>query len=304
LVGSRAGAALAACGAASSIVAARVDAAVMAAVARRELNGSEVAADRARVAGSAALLAAVAAGNPITASLAVHALVYHRLWHIVRLRVSDLAGAVLADIGGPQVASPVAGVLTLDGQTVGRYLLSVQDDAGVVKLAHDFTGDDAGIYANGSLVAGSPPTLPALAAHGHTVVGGRRVLISSQPLLAFPRGHVRLSLLIPRPPPTVAARPCATVRLDEIGSVARHLAGRFVPLSGNYPAFALTTAIYTRALVFVRSGATVLASSDGAGPVALPRSGTVIYDSVSWSVFSFAPAPPARIYVLVGPRSV
>jgi hypothetical protein len=302
--GSATGAAPAACGAASSAVTARVDAAVMAAVARRELDGSEVAQDSARVAGSTTLLAAVAARDPFSTWLAVHALVYHPLWHIVRLRVIDLAGTVLADIGGPHVASPVAGALILEGRTVGRFVMSVQDDAGVVKLEHAFIGDDAGIYGNGTLIVGVPPTLPVLPAKGHAVLRGRRLLISSQPLLAFPRGHVRLSLLVPRPPAIVAAHTCATVRVEEIGSVAEHLARRFTPLSGNYPSFALTTAIYTRALVFVRSGATQLASSGPNGPAVLPRSGSVAYDGGSWSVFSFAPAPPARIYVLVGPGSV
>lgn len=294
----------AACGAASTAVTASVDVAVMTAVARRELDGSEVVADQARIAGSAALLAAVAARDPITTWLAVHRLVYHPLWHIVRLRVTGAAGHLLADIGGPDVASPVSGALVLDGRTIGRYVMSVQDDAGVVKLERAFIGDDAGIYRDGSLLVGNAPTTPVLLPRsGRVVVGGRQMLISSLALLAFPSGHVRLSLLVPAPVSRVAARPCAGVRVDELGSVAEHLARQFPPLSGNYPAFAQTTAIYTGALILVRSGATQLASSDGVGPATLPRSGHVAYDGISWSVFSFAPAPPARVYVLVGPDS-
>ena len=68
----------------------------------------------------------------------------------------DAAGNLLADFGGPYVIAPVSGTLKDDGRVIGSYVLSVQDDAGVVKLAHDFIGDDAGIYGSGSLIVGSP----------------------------------------------------------------------------------------------------------------------------------------------------
>ena len=207
-------------------MAARVDAAVMAAVARRELDGSEVAQDRARVAGSAALLAAVAAGNPGSTWLAVHALVYHPLWHIVRLRVSDLAGTVLADIGGPDVASPVSGALTFDGQTIGRYVISVQDDAGVVKLEHNFIGDDAGIYRDGSLIVGSLAGAAGAAAGGRP--RGRRRPAPADQLAVAPRipARARTAVAAGAPPgarssPRAPARPCGSTRSAASRSTSR-----------------------------------------------------------------------------------
>ena len=38
-------------------------------------------------------------------------IVYHPFWHIVRLRVLDASGRVLADFGGPDVIAPVSGTL-------------------------------------------------------------------------------------------------------------------------------------------------------------------------------------------------
>ena len=49
----------------------------------------------------------------------------------------------------------------------------------------------------------------------------------------------------------------------------------------------------------VRIGLRSIAGSEGPGPPTLPLSGTVSYQGRTWSVFSFAPTPPARIFVLV-----
>ena len=64
--------------------------------------GTEVSADLSRDRGAADLSTAVAAGDtPPAALAAVTRIVYHRHWHIVRLRVLDRAGRLLADVGGP-----------------------------------------------------------------------------------------------------------------------------------------------------------------------------------------------------------
>ena len=132
-----------------------------------------------------------------------------------------------------------------------------------------------------------------------TLGGGARSLVSSQAFGAFPRGTIRLSLLVGAPPAAVAARPCSLVGVNELGSVAAHLARLFKPLVRHYGPYAATVGIYTGALVFVRDGSTQLASSAGSGPPALPIAGTVSYQGSSWNVFSFAPRPPARVYLLV-----
>ena len=49
----------------------------------------------------------------------------------------------------------------------------------------------------------------------------------------------------------------------------------------------------------VRIGQRTIAASEGPGPPALPESGPVLYLNKSWTVFSFAPTLPARIYLLI-----
>ena len=130
-----------------------VDAAVANNIYRGERNGGEVVADAGHITASTLLATAVADGDKAAASIAVHALVHHRRWHIVRLRVLDTAGHVVAEDGGPYVIAPVRGSLTLNGRVVGSFLMSVQDDVGFTKLEMHAAGRPIGIYYHGTLVA-------------------------------------------------------------------------------------------------------------------------------------------------------
>ena len=76
-----------------------------------ELGGSKTKLDLRLITGAADLLAAVAADERRATLRAVTRIVYHSIWHIVRLRVLDAAGRVLADFGGRYVIAPAAGVL-------------------------------------------------------------------------------------------------------------------------------------------------------------------------------------------------
>ena len=49
-------------------------------------------------------------------------------------------GKLLADVGGPYVLAPVRGVLRYHGRDRRRYVMSVQDDLGYVKLETRFIG--------------------------------------------------------------------------------------------------------------------------------------------------------------------
>ena len=73
------------------------------------------------------------------------AIVYTPHWHIVRLRVMQ-GTRVLADVGGPYVIAPVTGTLEQHGRTLGRYVMSVQDDTGYVKLVSRFIGVPVELY--------------------------------------------------------------------------------------------------------------------------------------------------------------
>ncbi len=291
----------AACGASTLATIAAVDATVTTDIYRNELAGTEVNFDLRQITAAADLLTAVTKGDRAATLRAVSRIVYHPAWHIVRLRVLDAAGHILADVGGPYVIAPVPGVLRSGGRLVGSFVMSVQDDLGVTKLETRFVGDPIGIYLKGKLVAdlgasfpSTPPTGSGLTLSG---VGYRAV---AQTYDAFPAGTLSAVILVAPPKGSLARQPCAVVRAGEFGRVAARLAQLAPTLTQHYYGYATTVRIYTGAEVFVREGARQLTSSGGPGPTVLPTSGTVSYQRRSWLVFSFEPRPPTRVYLLIG----
>ena len=271
-----------------------VDMAVARHIYTDELHGSETKADIGRIASSQALLSAMAGSNPAAVQAAVHALVYAPHWHIVRLRVLK-AGKVLSDIGGPYIIAPVTGTLRWHGRTVGSYVMSVQDDVGFVKLVSRFIGTPIDVYRNGSFLMGTLKPAPSTVSNGAVVtVAGSTYRASVMRAGAFPKGSLQIALFTKEP--TASSGSCATVRSAAWGSVAAHIAARFKPLPSHYKDLVNVVRATTNAATFVRAGSKQLAG--GPGPARLPLSGTVTYRGRSWSVFSFEPVPPARIYVL------
>jgi hypothetical protein len=107
-------------------------------------------------------------------------------FHIVRVRAWK-GNRLIGDVGGPYVISPASARIP----GVGRFMLSVQDDTGYIKLMHRFTGADVVLHLNGRTVPGSnrfpgPPFAPGLTkgAYGFTAP-------------AFPSGRLQVSLLVP-----------------------------------------------------------------------------------------------------------
>jgi drug/metabolite transporter superfamily protein YnfA len=272
---------------------------------RGELGGTETKIDLRHITGAADLLAAVAADDRRATLTAVQRIVYHSFWHIVRLRVLDAAGRVLADFGGPYVIAPVTGVLrSASGGVVGSFVMSVQDDAGFAKLEYRFVGDRIGIYVNGKLVVERGGSFPYLTPTGAGLkLDG--VLYNEVPRTydAFPNGTVTAVIAVPIPVTTLPVQSCTAVVVGEIARVAQRIAALFSPLAANYPAFVEIITADTGALVVVRLGLRTIAGSAGPGPLTLPESGPVVYLSQIWTVFSFAPTPPARIYLLIATTS-
>ncbi len=296
-----AGAAVA-CGRATLPAIAAVDETVLTDIYRNELAGTEVSFDLAQITGAHDLLAAVARHNQGATLKAVQRIVYHPAWHIVRLRVLDESGRILADVGGPSVIAPVSGVLRSGGHTIASFVMSVQDDAGVTKLETHFVGDPIGIYFQGKLVAelganfpGAPPSGSALS------LGGVSYLAVAGTFNAFPAGTLKAVILVSRPAASLAKQPCATVRAGEFGRVAVRLAQLASALAQHYYGYASTVRIYTGGEVFVRQGARQVTSTNGPGPAVLPTSGSVGYQGRTWLVFSFEPRRPTRVYLLVPP---
>ena len=290
----------AACGPATAATIAAVDSSVATNVYRAELGGSETQVDLRHVTTARDLLAAVIAGDPHAAWRAAVRIVYHHFWHIVRLRVLSATGTVLADIGGPYVIAPVSGSLTSAGKVVGSFVMSVQDDLGYTILERHAIGDPIAIYLAGRRVVqgggGFPRTMPATAT---VSLAGVHYTTSALTLSAFPAGTLTALLAVPAPAASLSVQPCSAVSVAEIGRIAGRLAVRFHPLAANYPGFVETVHSDTGALVVVRIGVRAIAGSEGPGPLVLPPSGTVSYLGRSWSVFSFEPTPPARIYLLI-----
>jgi len=305
LAGAAAGASTgsaAACGAATQATIGAVDATVLTDIYRNELAGTEVHFDLAQIAGARDLLDAVAHHDQAATFKAVHRIVYHRRWHIVRLRAVDGSGRVLADVGGPYVIAPVSGVLRSGGHIVGSFVMSVQDDVGVTKLETHFVGDPIGIYFQGRVVAELGANFPGTPPSGSTLtLGGVSYRAFVRSFSAFPSGTLSAVILVAPPAASLAKQPCAAVRAGEFGHVAVRLAQLAPTLTQHYYGYASTVSIYTGAEVFVRRGASQVTSTGGSGPAVLPTSGTVSYQGRNWLVFSFAPRPSTRVYVLVPP---
>ncbi len=289
------------CGAASAEAIASVDARVAQRIYTGELRGSEVSADVAHINGDGELRSALASSNAAAVYAAVHTLVYTPHWHIVRLRVVK-NGQVLADVGGPYIIAPVSGTLKWRGRKVGSYVMSVQDDVGYVKLISRFIGVPIDLYRtppapSGSFLMGTLQPAPSSVSSGQSVtVAGSTYEAHVLNTLAFPTGTLQAALFVPKPTSAMASRSCAAVRVAAWGNVAKHIASRFTPLSAHYSDLVGTLKGSTAGLVYVRAGSKQLAG--GVGPARIPHSGTVKYRGRSWSVFSWEPVPPARIYFL------
>jgi hypothetical protein len=293
------------CGASTSSVLAAVDAQVTSDIYSNELAGREVTQDVAQVTAAPDLLAAVSADAPSATFKAVQRLVYHPGWHIVRLRVLDASGRLLADFGGPYVIAPVHGTLrSADGATIGSFVMSVQDDAGIAKLETRFVGDAVAIYyharpvieAGGRIFPHALPRGPSL------TVGGVRYRLKAVTYNAFPAGTLTAVLLIPPTPVALAAKTCASVRAGEFGRVAQRLTTLLGPLAQHYYGYAYWVHLYTGASVYVRNpDGSQIASSDGSDPAALPLGGTATVNGQSFLVYSFEANPPVRVYLLIPP---
>jgi hypothetical protein len=292
------------CGAAAAEVLARAAGAVATRIYAGELSGSEAQSDRSQVEHFAPLLAAVASGERAAVEAAVNSLVFSHT-HVVRLRITR-GGAVLADIGGPYILAPVGGTLRFRGRPVGRYLLSVQDDLGYVKLATRFIGAPI-VLRTGShtvpvegVLAPGPASIP-----DHGPVSYRNTVYEAFSFNAgaFPSGPLRISLLLPLPR-SLAANTCAEIKNRELGRVAQRISRRFALAPGNFSAYIKVTRTLTGGLIYVRSGSRQLAGSTQPGPPRLPSEGSVTYRGASYEVSSFLASTSVgqvRIYQLVAP---
>jgi hypothetical protein len=174
-----------------------VRAATIGLVARRLLDAEERGAGARRAIRHAekdpAFRAAVVAGDPAAVRAAVVGFFKDKHFHIVRGRVWS-GTHLINDVGGPYVLSPAVGTIT----GAGRFMLSIQDDTGYIKLLHRFTGADvtlstaAGVVPGSNIIGGPPFALGLHAVRYHRRSWRAFGLLGT----AFPSGPLRVSLLI------------------------------------------------------------------------------------------------------------
>ncbi|HEY2397496.1 MAG TPA: hypothetical protein VGH78_00750 [Solirubrobacteraceae bacterium] len=270
----------------------------------REVSSPEVSRDRRQVEGYAPLLRALAGGSRGAVQAAVTSLVFSHT-HVVRLRISK-GGSLLADVGGPYILAPVGGSLRVGGRTVGRYLLSVQDDSGYAKLATRYIGYPL-LMRQGARrlpVEGTfSPGSTFIPARGPVSWRGSRYDVFSLAAQAYPSGPLEISMLVP--PPSSSAASCTATRVAELNRIAQRIWRRFQLVGAPVSGFVSTMGSLLGALSYVRAGSHQLSGSTSPGPARLPAQGTVTYHGVAYLVFSFpasTPGGPVRAYELVRAR--
>jgi hypothetical protein len=289
-----------ACGSATLATVEAVDSTVTNSVYGGELEGGEAIADARHVTSSTALASAVARGDDAAVLAVVKAIVYHPAWHVVRLTVLDTAGAVVATYGGRYVLAPVSGTLERHGQTVGSFLMSVQDDIGFAKLETRFVGDPIALYLGGVNVAQLGGSLPSAPPPGPLLgYRGTSYGVVTENYRAIPLAPLAAVILVAPPSAALAAQPCPSVRTEETARIVARIAARYPHLSATLTAFAETASSYTGATVVVAAGKRTVTGGPGPAPARLPASGPLSAGAHEWWVASFAPARHTRVYVLV-----
>jgi hypothetical protein len=116
--------------------------------------------------------------------------------HVVRVRVT-IGSRLLIDVGGPYVLAPVHGTLRSDGRVIGHFTVSIQDDVGYLKLAHEFTGAAVLMRTGEHQIMGTLEPGPAsVPERGQLTYEGQTYQAYSFNAEAFPSGPLRISLLL------------------------------------------------------------------------------------------------------------
>ena len=121
-----------------------------------------------------------------------------RRLHIVRVRATTPRGRLVSDVGGPFVLAPASrAVRDRAGRVLGHVTLSVQDDAGFIKLMRRFTG--AGIVLRtrtGVVPASSSASGAAVPARGAPAARVRDPARFGFTTRAFPAARLSVELLV------------------------------------------------------------------------------------------------------------
>jgi hypothetical protein len=166
------------------------------------------------------LARAVAAGDATAVHAELLVLLYNHE-HIVRMRVLS-HGHLIDDLGGPLVLAPVGGSLRVGGRAVGTFLMSIQDDLGYRLLLSRLTGAHTVMtYGGRVLMRDIAVSTQRLSSGAVVTVGDASYLVSEVTVGHFPRGQLRVFMLVHSPPASLARLTCAQVTADALAGIAR-----------------------------------------------------------------------------------
>jgi hypothetical protein len=179
-----------ACGVSTAATVADTVGAVGERLVRAEATGPEAARALRLVAHDPRFVSAVRRRDAAALRAAIVRFFRMKQLHIVRVRATTPGGRLVGDVGGPYVLAPASrAIRDRRGRMIGRLTLSVQDDAGFIKLMRRFTGAGVVLRTASAVVPGSsPPRTPHAATFAFTT-------------RAFPHGPLHVSVLVPRAGP-------------------------------------------------------------------------------------------------------
>ena len=143
----------------------------------------------------------------------------------------------------------------------------------------------------------------AIPDHGNVSYRGAEYRVFSVKGEAFPAGALRMSVLVPVPPPS-STRSCPAVSVLEMGRLVKQIWRRFRLIGASAASFVKSTPGLTGTEIYVRRGSRQLAGSHAPGPPHILDEGTVSYEGVTFGVTSFpgrSTSGHVRVYVLLAP---
>jgi hypothetical protein len=176
-----------ACGATTARTVANTVGAVGERLVRAEASGPAAKRALVLVARDPAFVRAVRGRDPTGLRTAIVRFFRIRRLHIVRVRATTAHGQLVGDVGGPYVLAPASRTIRdARGRVLGRVTLSIQDDAGYIKLMRRFTGAGVVLRTAAGVVPGSA-VAPA----------GERFATFGFRTSAFPARRLDVALLVP-----------------------------------------------------------------------------------------------------------
>lgn len=172
-----------------------------------------------RIRSSAALRSAVAAGDSHATAAALRSLTAGQIGRIEVLR----AGRVLASAGTSAAIAPVTG--TLPGTGGARFVLSVQSDHAYLQVTHQVTDAEVLLLSGDGRRAGtiSTPAGLAVPTSGTLKVGSRDYQLASVSGAAYPKGELRIAVLVPQSEIPACPADAAQTRAEVLGRVGERI---------------------------------------------------------------------------------